>query len=143
MNDEQAKMEKVSRPLLFARGVKKGILLVAQVLNGIGTWVLVILALIVVAEVFTRRVLNNPFGGSRLRASIVTAMYFLSAAMLGVATWQLLVQAMLVMRRSQTSGILEIPIFPFLFIGTFGIFLLALVYLVRAFDSLNQARRGK
>ena len=66
-------------------------------------------------------------------------MYILTTGILGVAAWQLWVQAMRVQKAGQTTGPLEIVIYPFLFIAAVGTLLIALVYLVFFLNSLGEA----
>ena len=76
-----------------------------------------------------------------LQAGIASLMYILTTGILGMAAWQLWVQAMRVQNAGQTSGPLEIVIYPFLYIASLGTFLVALVYLVFFLNSLNEVRK--
>jgi len=77
----------------------------------------------------------------RVQAVIATIMYILTSGILGVAGWQLWLQAMKVQNAGQTYGNLEIVIFPFYYIASFGTFLIALVYLIFSLNSLNEVKK--
>ena len=77
----------------------------------------------------------------RVQAGIASVMYILTAGILGVAGWQLWVQAMKVQNAGQTSGPLEIVIYPFLYIASLGTLLVALVYLIFCLNSLSEVRK--
>ena len=77
----------------------------------------------------------------RLQAVIASIMYILTAGILGVAGWQLWVQAMKVQNAGQTSGPLEIVIYPFLYIASLGTLLVALVYFIFCLNSLSEVRK--
>ncbi len=77
----------------------------------------------------------------RLRAIIDSLMRILTTVMLGVATWQLIALAMKVQRMGQTSGLLKIDIYPFLYIAALGSILLTLVYLIQFLSSLNEVKK--
>ena len=77
----------------------------------------------------------------RVQASVGATMYILTAGMLGVASWQLVVHAMRVQRMGQTSGVLEIYIYPFIYIAALGGLLLTLVYLIYFLYSLDEVRK--
>lgn len=77
----------------------------------------------------------------RVQAGIASIMYIITAGILGVAGWQLWLQAIKVQNAGQTTGPLEIVIYPFLYIASLGTFLIALVYLVFFLNSLNEVRK--
>ena len=77
----------------------------------------------------------------RVQAGIAALMYILTAGILGVAGWQLWVQAMRVQNAGQTSGPLEIVIYPFLYIASLGTLLVALVYFIFCLNSLSEVRK--
>jgi TRAP-type C4-dicarboxylate transport system permease small subunit len=77
----------------------------------------------------------------QLRAVIGAIIHFLSTAILGVLSWQLVVQGLRVYGFHQTTVILSIPVFPFLYVAALGTFLLTLVYLKHFLYSLGKARR--
>jgi TRAP-type transport system small permease protein len=66
---------------------------------------------------------------------------FLSTAILGILSWQLIVQGMRIYAYHQTTSVLSIPLYPFLYIGAFGSMLLALIFLVHFLTSLEKAWR--
>jgi TRAP-type C4-dicarboxylate transport system permease small subunit len=75
----------------------------------------------------------------KARSIIAVIIHFLSTAMLAVLCWQLIVQGMRIYGFHQTSVILGIPSYPFLYIAAFGAFLLTLVYLKHFVHSLDKA----
>jgi TRAP-type C4-dicarboxylate transport system permease small subunit len=77
----------------------------------------------------------------RMRSSVVAAVYILTTAMLGAVSWQLFLQAIRLQHTTQTSGLLRIPTYPFIYIAALGSILLTLVYLMRFFDTLIEARK--
>ena len=157
--------------------LKKGVYAVSSVANTLGVSIMVMVVLLVVADVFSRRAFNSPIMGvleltkvalvlivfltlaycgirgghvevesvvtrfpKRIQVATTALMYFLSTAMLGVASWQLLAQGMDMQTAGQTSGLLKIALFPFLYVAALGTALLALVYLVRFFQTVQEAR---
>jgi len=77
----------------------------------------------------------------RVQAGIATIMYILTSGILGVAGWQLCVQAINVQNARQTSGPLEIVLYPFLYMAALGTFLVALVYFIFFLNSLNEVKK--
>lgn len=77
----------------------------------------------------------------RLQAGIGALMYVLTTVILGVASWQLIIQAMKLQRIGQTSGLLQINVYPFLYVAALGGILLTLVYLIHFFNSLDEIRK--
>jgi TRAP-type transport system small permease protein len=75
------------------------------------------------------------------KAIIGVIIHLLSVAMLAVLTWQLLVQGIKLFGYHQTSSILRIPSYPFLYVAAFGTFLLTLVYFKHFLYSLDKAWR--
>lgn len=75
----------------------------------------------------------------RPRAIIGVIINMLNTAILGVASWQLWVQAVRVQKMSQTSGVLAIPIYPFVYVAALGGFLITVVYLIKVLNSLSEA----
>jgi TRAP-type C4-dicarboxylate transport system permease small subunit len=73
----------------------------------------------------------------KMQRGIVSVMYFLSAILLGLMTWQLFELAVRVMDMNESTVILSIRLYPFLFIAAIGIALLALVFLVLALKNLR------
>jgi TRAP-type transport system small permease protein len=65
----------------------------------------------------------------------------LSTGILGILCWQLIVQGMRLYGYHQTTTLLSIPVYPFLYIAAFGTFLLAVIYLMHFLYSLDKAWR--
>ena len=76
-----------------------------------------------------------------VRAIISVVMHFLTTGMLGVLCWQLFVQAMRLQDFKQTTQLLEIPLFPFLYLAAFAILILAVVYLKHFLYSVDKAMK--
>ena len=161
-----------------ANRIKGIVVLISRMASYIGAAALVLMVLLTVAEVFSRRALNSPIAGAleltslglvifvfltlaycasrgghvvmdilvtrfpkRVQAVINTVVLFLTTGILGVASWQLWLQALRLQRAGQTSGLLEIPVFPFLYIAALGGILLTLVYLIYLLYSLEEMRK--
>jgi TRAP-type transport system small permease protein len=77
----------------------------------------------------------------RFQAVTAVVIHFLSTSILGILCWQLIVQGTRVYNFHQTTVILSIPVYPFLFIAALGIFLLALVYLMHCVNSIDKLGR--
>ena len=77
----------------------------------------------------------------RARGVVNAIIYLLTVGMLGIASWQLWVQAARLQKASQTTGLLEIPIYPFLYIAAIGGILVTLVYLVYLLYSVEEVRK--
>jgi TRAP-type C4-dicarboxylate transport system permease small subunit len=75
---------------------------------------------------------------ARSRDILRVIIHFFTTAMLGVLGWQLVVQAIRVQGFHQTTRILEIPIYPLLYLAAFGILLLTVVYLKHFLVSLDK-----
>jgi TRAP-type C4-dicarboxylate transport system permease small subunit len=73
----------------------------------------------------------------KLQSGIAFVMYFLSAILLGLMSWQLFELAVRVMDMNESTVILSIRLYPFLFIAAIGVALLALVFLVLAQKRLS------
>lgn len=77
----------------------------------------------------------------RVQAGISVLMYILTSGILGTAGWQLWLQAMKIQNAGQTYGNLEIALFPFYYVASFGVFLVALVYFIFFLNSINEVRK--
>ena len=77
----------------------------------------------------------------RAQAGIGTLIHLLTTGMLGVASWQLVVHGMKIQDMQQTSGVLAIEIYPFLYMAALGGTLLTLVYLIYFLYSLDEVRK--
>ena len=74
----------------------------------------------------------------RARAIIGSITYFMSLGIFSLVTWQSVLQANTQTASGQTSAILYIPIFPFVWVLAFGSGLLCLVLLVNLLESLSE-----
>lgn len=77
----------------------------------------------------------------RIETIIVTVMYFFSMVMSGVLTWQFIVYAMKLSRTGDVSIILELPTYPFIFIGALGFALFTLALLIDFMSNLAEVRK--
>jgi TRAP-type C4-dicarboxylate transport system permease small subunit len=77
-----------------------------------------------------------------VRAIIGAVIHFLTTVMLGVLSWQLVVQGIRIQNFGQTTVVLELPVYPFLYLAAFGILLLTVVYLKHFLYSLDKAVNG-
>jgi hypothetical protein len=66
-------------------------------------------------------------------------VFALVVIVLGVLCWQLIRQGIRVQGFHQTTRVLQIPIYPFLYLAAFGILTLIPVYLVRLLRALDKA----
>ena len=65
-------------------------------------------------------------------------IYFLSWMMMGVISWQLFARAMTIKEGNDTSYILGIQAYPFLFIAGLGCALLTLVFFTQSLDKISE-----
>jgi TRAP-type C4-dicarboxylate transport system permease small subunit len=89
-------------------------------------------------ESMTVELIVNHFS-KRIQLILAPIIHFLSVCMLGVLSWQLFVQALRVQGFHQTTRILQIPIYPFLYLAAVGVLFLMIVYLNHFLKSLDKA----
>ena len=77
----------------------------------------------------------------RAQAIISTVMYLLTIGMMSMASWQLWVYGTNVKSAGQISGVLGLPIYPFLYLAALGGVLFTLVYVTYLLRSLDKARK--
>ncbi len=75
----------------------------------------------------------------RIQDIVAPIIFALVIFMLVVLTWQLIKQGIRVQGFHQTTRVIQIPIYPFLYLAAFGIITLIPVYLVRFLFSLDRA----
>jgi len=80
------------------------------------------------------------FPGS-LRNIIAAIILFLTTGTLAIFTWQLFLYGLRLQNMGQTSAILPIPIFPFLYLATLGVLLMTIVFLMKFLSSLDPLLR--
>ena len=73
----------------------------------------------------------------KIQKSIASVMYLFSTVLLGLLSWQLFLLAIRVKDMNETSAILAIWLFPFIFIAAIGATLLTLVFLVMSLNNLS------
>lgn len=88
-------------------------------------------------EVMTVEVIERHFP-QRFREILEVVIRFLTISMLMVLCWQLIVQGIRVQGFHQTTRVLQIPIYPFLYLAALGTFLLANVYVKHFLYSLDR-----
>lgn len=69
--------------------------------------------------------------------SIEVIMMFITVAILGLMSWQLLIQGTVLQSSNAETGILGIPMYPFIYLATFGSLILALAFFIRFIRSLS------
>jgi len=78
-----------------------------------------------------------------LRARVEAIILFITTATLGLLTWQLFVLALRTQAMGQTTKVLAIPMYPFLYLATLGILMMALVYFANLLVSVSSLVRRK
>ncbi len=73
----------------------------------------------------------------RQRLINAAIIYIFSAGISGVASWQLWMYAMRVQRMGATVNVVNISLYPFVYIASFGFIMLTLVYLIKFFSSFT------
>ena len=74
----------------------------------------------------------------RARAILSSIIYLVSLGLFSLITWQSVLQAQTQAAAGQTSAILYIPVFPFVWVLAFGSALLCLVLLLNFLESLTE-----
>jgi len=69
--------------------------------------------------------------------SIEVIMMLLTTGILGLMSWQLLVQGMKLQAATQETALLEIPMYPFIYLATLGSIVLTLAFFIRFIYSLS------
>jgi TRAP-type C4-dicarboxylate transport system permease small subunit len=69
-------------------------------------------------------------------------IFLLDVAMLAITSWQLFAYGLKVQDGKQVSKILEIPVYPFVYLGAVCTLLLMLVFAMKFLFSLNEFGRG-
>jgi TRAP-type C4-dicarboxylate transport system permease small subunit len=75
----------------------------------------------------------------RVRAIIDTVTNFLSMAMFALVTWQTIKYARLLFESNDVSGVLRLPVYPFLVVAAIGTFMFCLAMLSSFLHSLRKA----
>lgn len=153
---------------------------ISRILGNICMVVIVFVTLLVVADVFMRRVFEEPIHGSHdlttLAFSIIVfltlawstlknrhieldlitnrlpktaqsilevIMIFFTTGVLGVLSWQLLIFGTKLRNANSVSAILEIPMFPFVYLAAFGSLIVTLAFFIRLLNAINSLRRER
>ena len=72
----------------------------------------------------------------KARYIIDTIVHFMGFVILGLMTWQLFIQAMRVQGMSQQSVVLQLPVFPFIYVAAICGIVLTVVYVMHFLNSL-------
>jgi len=75
----------------------------------------------------------------RVRAIIDSVTNFLSLAMFALVTWQTIKYAQLLYESHDVSGVLRLPVYPFLIVSAIGSFMFCLAMLSSFFQSLKKS----
>jgi TRAP-type C4-dicarboxylate transport system permease small subunit len=75
----------------------------------------------------------------RVRAIIDSVTNFLSLAMFALVTWQTIKYAQLLYESHDVSGVLRLPVYPFLIVSAIGTFMFCLAMLSSFFQSLKKS----
>jgi TRAP-type C4-dicarboxylate transport system permease small subunit len=75
----------------------------------------------------------------RVRAIIDSVTNFLSLAMFALVTWQTIKYAQLLYESHDVSGVLRLPVYPFLIVAAIGSFMFSLAMLSSFFQSLKKS----
>ena len=79
----------------------------------------------------------------RVRAIIDTATNFLSLVMFALVTWRTATYAQLLYESHDVSGVLRLPVYPFLVVAGLGTFMFCLAMLSSFLQSLKKAVRNE
>lgn len=77
------------------------------------------------------------------RLIIETIMIFLTAAILGLMSWRMLVYGTMMRASNMESGLLEIIIYPFIYLAALGCLLVALAFIIRFLRLLSDITEGR
>ena len=69
--------------------------------------------------------------------SIEVIMMFLTTGIVGLMSWQLLIQGTKLQAANAETALLEIPMYPFLYLATLGSLMLTLAFFIRFIHSLS------
>ena len=64
-------------------------------------------------------------------------MMMLTTAILGTTCWQLMKQGIRLQRMNGETPVLGIPFYPFVYLATFGMFMMTLVFLIKFLLALS------
>jgi TRAP-type C4-dicarboxylate transport system permease small subunit len=79
----------------------------------------------------------------RVRAIIDTATNFLSLVMFALVTWRTATYAQLLYESNDVSGVLRLPVYPFLVVAALGTFMFCLAMLSSFLQSLRKAIKNE
>lgn len=162
-----------------ADGLAKVVFPISRAANVLGTAALVMIVIVTVAEIISRRAFHAPITGAtefillcftlvifmmlakcamengHLVVSLLTnalpkriqlinaaLMHIVTIGILSLASWQLLVYAGRVQGMGQTAAIINVPIYPFVYLAALAFILLTLVYLIKLLHSISEVRQS-
>jgi TRAP-type C4-dicarboxylate transport system permease small subunit len=79
----------------------------------------------------------------RVQAILDTATDFVSLAMFALVTWRTIKYAQLLYESNDVSGVLRLPVYPFLFVASIGTFMFCLAMLSSLLQSLKKAVKNE
>ena len=77
----------------------------------------------------------------RTQSIIGTVIYLISVVVMGILSWQLFLLSIRVKDAGETTVILEMSTFPFVFLAALGSTLLTLVFLIQLFHTMSGVRK--
>jgi len=78
------------------------------------------------------------------RKAIDALMMLLTVILLGITCWQLLKQGLRLQSMGAETSVLLIPMYPFVYLATFGVFLMTLSFFAKFLITLNEmTKRGQ
>lgn len=158
-----------------ADGLAKVVFPVSRAANVVGTAALVVLVIVTVAEIISRRAFHAPITGAtefillcfalvifmmlakcamedghlvvtllthalpkRVQRINAVVMHIITIGILSLASWQLLVYAGRVRRMGAIAAIINVPIYPFVYLAALSFILLTLVYLIKLLHTISE-----
>ena len=79
----------------------------------------------------------------RVQAILDTVTDFVTLAMFALVTWRTIKYAQLLYESNDVSGVLRLPVYPFLFVASIGTFMFCLAMLSSLLQSLKKAVRNE
>jgi TRAP-type C4-dicarboxylate transport system permease small subunit len=161
-----------------AKYIKQVMLPISRICGSIGMVTMVVVVLVIVAGVCSRRFLGLPIRGMRdltilgfsimvflpmawcaitdghvsmdvftkrfpksLKTIVEAIILFITTGILAVLTWQLCIYGIRIQTMGQTTALLGIPMFPFLYLATLGILMMTIVFFMKFLASLGTIKR--
>ena len=77
----------------------------------------------------------------RAQSSISIIIHLCSVVIMGLISWRLFLHAMKVQDMGEVTAILEVWLYPFVFLAALGSTLITIVFLIQLFHSVSEVRR--